>query len=347
MKSLGIKVTKADTQNVLEILLKNGYVNKNLVILKEENFVTIPLTREVPKSILPFKVEILYADFEEREVQKPQSLKEALKGQISKEQEEALVRAFDIIGDIAIIEVPDLLLNKEKELAKAIMKVHPNIKTVVKKSGAHSGEFRTRQVTHLAGEEKTITRYKESSADLMVDVDKVFFTPRLSFERSRLSQKVKKGETVAVFFAGVGPFSIVIAKNASPKKVYSIELNPRGVELMKENIKINKVEDKVIPILADVKDYAKEIKEECDRVVMPLPKTGYDFLDEALLVLKPTGGIIHFYMFGPNDEPYSDALNIIDKVMKRNKKDYEIVSKRVVRPFSAKLKQVVIDIKVN
>ncbi len=104
------------------------------------------------------------------------------------------------------------------------------------------------------GKIKQVPRYKEGGCVFAVDVEKCYFSPRLLYERSRIASLVSPGETIVNMFAGVGCFSIIIAKNVGQTKVFSIDINPVAVQYMKENIRINRVFGKVIPLLDDSKE---------------------------------------------------------------------------------------------
>ena len=56
-----------------------------------------------------------------------------------------------------------------------------------------------------------------------------YFSPRLANERKRITSLVKPGETVVDMFAGVAPFSIMIAKYANPKIIYAIDKNKDAI----------------------------------------------------------------------------------------------------------------------
>ena len=174
----------------------------------------------------------------------------------------------------------------------------------------------------------------------------MFFSPRLSTERIRISRLIKKGEVVGAFFAGVGPFPIVFAKNSKMEKAIAIELNPVAFKLMKQNIVLNKVEKKVEPILGDVKKVApKKLKGKCDRVVMPLPRGAGAFLGSAFKALAVKGGVIHFYQFEPKDKPFNAPLKRIKETAKKSGRKVKVLRKAIVRSFSPKTVQVVIDFK--
>ena len=181
-------------------------------------------------------------------------LKEKLSSDLSPEELTGIYNSFDLIGDIAIVKSRTSTSQYAQAVAKQIMAVHKGVKTVFAQTSPVTGDFRVRALKLLAGENKTTTKYKESGCVFAVDVEKCYFSPRLSHERARIARLVKSGETVVNMFAGVGCFSVVIAKTASQTKVYSIDVNPTAFRYMEENVRINRVYGAVIPILGDSKD---------------------------------------------------------------------------------------------
>ena len=166
-----------------------------------------------------------------------------------------------------------------EEIAKQIMGSQRKIKTVLTPATSISGDFRVRELKYLAGENKTITSHKESGCTFKVDVEKCFFSPRLSFEHLRIAKLVQSGETVVNMFAGIGCFSIIIAKTANQTKVYSIDVNPVAIQCMEENVRINHVDGAVFPMLGDAKDIINsKLKGVADRVLMPLPEIALEYL---------------------------------------------------------------------
>lgn len=55
---------------------------------------------------------------------------------VPEEIKEQINRSFEIVGDIAIIELTDETKNYDQAVAKALMKLNKNIKTVLKKGNA-------------------------------------------------------------------------------------------------------------------------------------------------------------------------------------------------------------------
>jgi len=278
-------------------------------------------------------------------------LREKLSVTLPAETLSKIYNSFDVIGDIAIIKIPPSNISSAEKVAKKIMAVHRNIRTVLTPVTPIAGDFRVRELRLLAGESKTNTIHKESGCIFMVDVAKTYFSPRLSFEHQRIASLVKRSETVVNMFAGVGCFSILIAKTVSPVKVYSIDINPTAVECMEKNVKINKVQDNVFPILGDSKDIiSSQLGGLADRVLMPLPEKALEYLPYALSALKPSGGMIHYYDFqhAPGKEnPIMRTKTIVSKKLDDLGVSYMFTNSRVMRPTGPNWYQTVLDIQVD
>jgi tRNA (guanine37-N1)-methyltransferase len=253
--------------------------------------------------------------------------------------------SYDTVGDIAIIKVTEEMQKKEKEIAKSLLNSNPAIKTVVKKASEHHGKYRVEDVKYLAGKKTFKTQVKESNCIFNIELGKMFFSTRLSYERERCAEFVKPNSIIAVFFSGVGPFSIVIGKRNPTCKIYSIELNKEAHKCAKENIALNKIEN-VKTICADVSKYAEKIKNECNYIIMPLPKTSNLFLEAAYTAIKKDKpGQITIYKFVPKNDPYSEILKELKDFAKTKNKKLKIVFKREVRDYSSKICQIAIDFK--
>lgn len=225
-------------------------------------------------------------------------LRQLLSSVLPYEELSLVYNSYDIVGDIAIIRLAENSRKYSRIIAESIIRVHKNVKTVLVQAGPVHGDFRLRKLEHVAGENKTKTIHKESKCLFSVDLAKCYFSPRLYFERMRVAKLVRNGEIVVNMFAGVGCFSIVIAKHSNAGKIYSIDLNPAAVQFLKENIRLNRVYLKVIPIEGDAKDVIQErLCNAADRVLMPLPEKAYDYLPYAITALKERGGWIHYYDF--------------------------------------------------
>ena len=134
-------------------------------------------------------------------------LKSLLKDVFLESEISQVFSSFDIIGDIAIIKIPDSLLIKKKIIGDIILSHIPNLKSIFLQNTAVKGEYRLRGLESLiSGEEKYLTIYKEYGCKFFINVANSYFSPRLSTERYRISNIVSEHETIINMFAGIGYF---------------------------------------------------------------------------------------------------------------------------------------------
>lgn len=232
-------------------------------------------------------------------------------------------RSFNILGNIAIVNFSDKTkLADKKKFAKEIMHNNRMIKTVLEKSGRFSGRLRKMETTHIAGEKNKEVLYKENNCCFRFNVDTTYFSPRLSNERKEISLSIKDNSSVLVMFAGVAPFSIVIAKNSKPKEIYSNELNREANKYALLNSELNAVKNKINFVDGDIKKIAiklKENKKKFDYIVMPRPNLKESFLEEAFMLSKK-GTKVFYYDFCKADETNKIVEKIKKKALESGKK---------------------------
>jgi len=272
-------------------------------------------------------------------------LKRALEGVLTDQESEELFSAFDQIGDIIVIRIPDSLLSKKKVIGETLLKEVSTAKSVLYQSSDVSGDFRTRSLELLAGEGKTETEYKEFGCRFFVDVEKVFFSPRLSTERERIADIVRDGETVINMFGGVGMFSILAAKNKKCT-VYNIDINPVASQLCEKNISLNKLAGEVISLNGDAAQIVNDqLKEKGDRTLMLLPERSDEFLESAILATK-NGGIIHYYSHIHADKKQDAPKLSEEHYLKVTNVKSEILGSKIVRAVGPRYYQTVVDVKI-
>jgi tRNA (guanine37-N1)-methyltransferase len=276
------------------------------------------------------------------------NLKRVLADRLEPQQLKQIFKSYDIIGNIAVVRVPEIHKHYIELIAKTIMDTHREIKSVWRQVSSVSGVYRLRALEFILGEKTTKTRHKEHGCIYKTDLRKAYFSPRLSFERKRISELTQRDEVLLNMFAGVGCYSIAIAKHSHPLKVYSVDVNPCAVQYLQENIRLNKVEKVVVPIQGDAKEIIEqELQNLADRVLMPLPQRAYEYLDYANIALKPTGGWIHYYDFeyaNKNEDPIKKSEMKVAKKLGRLCKDFKVKFGRIVRPIGPRWYQVVLDI---
>ena len=272
-------------------------------------------------------------------------LKEAITGILSETEIEDLYGAFDQIGNIIILRIPDSLVSKKEIIGKILLEKVKTAKSVFYQSSPVSGDFRTRKLELLAGEDKTETEYKEHGCRFIVDVEKVFFSPRLSTERDRIANLIQDGETVINMFGGVGMFSIIAAKKKKCM-VYNIDINPNATRLCEQNINLNKLVGKVESITGDATKIIEErLSGIGDRILMLLPERSDEFLGSAIKAAKKNG-IIHYYC-----HIHADKKNEVSRLAKEHflevmKIKVEVLGSKIVRPVGPRFYQAVVDAKL-
>jgi tRNA (guanine37-N1)-methyltransferase len=284
VRTICLKVPRGEAEFTRKKLLSLGLLDISRRIRGEGGYIYLPIKGEATD--LGF--ETVEQDLEEREVAETdyRALVDA-----PSDVRERLPVSFDVIGDVAIVRLDDDMVGLAPGIGAALMRTYPRLRTVALDRGV-KGELRVRDLEVVAGEPRTETVHTEYGVRLLIDPAKVYFNPRLSNERWRIASLVREGEAVVDMFAGVGPFSIMIAKHARPEVVYAMDLNHDAVEYMRENIRMNKVTN-VVPIEGDSRQLVFEVP--CaDRIIMNLPHSARDFFHDALTRLK-IGGVIHFY----------------------------------------------------
>ena len=223
------------------------------------------------------------------------------------EGDESPSSGVDVVGDIAIVRLVGLSAPAKKRVAAALLEEMKTVRVVMEQEGGIEGEYRLRKLRHLAGEERTLTVHRENGCSYRVDVAKCYFSPRLSTERLRIAELVGPRETVLNMFAGVGPFSIVIAKKAGAR-VTSCELNSYAAELHRENNRLNKVGGLEEVIQGDAADLPSRVP-RFHRIVMPHPSEADKFLPAAIALAREKG-VIHYYrhLLGVDEEDAARGL---------------------------------------
>jgi tRNA (guanine37-N1)-methyltransferase len=346
-KNLCIKAERVMGESVRRTLLRLGLFDNSRKIKTTGDTLLIPISRKPRSDELTAlknvgRIRVVSMDLPAT-FARPKDLVEVLDGRLPPYLLAQLPRSYDMVGDIVVLEsLSAELAPHKKEIGEALMDLHPSIKTVLLKTGKVNGNFRVPRLEVMAGTEKFDTIHKEYGMKFKVDLSKVYFSPRLGSERHRIASSVSDGETVVDMFAGVGPFSLMIAKRAKAK-VYSIDLNPDAIKLLNENIKMNSIRGEVIPICDDARKAAKRLAGAADRIIMNLPASSLAFLDVASEILKPGGGMIHLYVFA-TDEPSTNAEKTFREAANKLFKHYEIRAMLIVKPVAPKEWQVALDV---
>lgn len=277
-------------------------------------------------------------------------LMEILKGDLTEEELKLLPSGFQTIGKAIIVKLNAELLNKKKLIGKKYLEMLPNIKSIYLNKGIVKGQFRTPDnIELLLGEDNSIVEHREHGVIYKFDFTKIMFSQGNLSERKFLATLVNKEETIVDMFAGIGYFSLPIAKHSQAERIYSIELNPLSYKYLVENIELNHFEDIIIPILGDCKEEVLKLSKsgiKADRVIMgvfPAPK---DYIKEALTLAKDEGTVYH-YEGVVDKEGFMTLFIEFKDIAEREGFNCSLSGKRFVKSYGPKLYHTVLDIIVT
>ena len=259
----------------------------------------LPLLEGAPSAFdIDVEHEVLEDDLPARDVRpRPRSIREA--PALPPELAAEVTRALDIVGDIAVIRLPDALLDRAGEVGRAIMGLHPRVRVVAVDRGV-SGPHRVRSLEPVAGEGPLATVHHENGIQLHVDLASAYFSPRLATEHRRVADLVRPGERVLDMFAGVGPFAVLIAKDGRAAKVRAVDLNPVAASLLRVNSKANRTEGRLHVHEGDARAVVPPLG-LFDRIIMNHPHHAIEFMDVALGAAMD-GAVVHLHTIGRTEE---------------------------------------------
>lgn len=278
-----VRVPKGEGEAVRALLASEGRLDLSARIRADGEHLLIPIKEGCVDGYETVDAET------EAQNQRPRDYTDVV--EVPDELRGLLPSSFDVVGDVAMIKLPDELLPYKEEIGEALIMVNRSIRAVFLDHGV-KGEFRIRDLDRIAGMGGSETVHKEFGVRLWTDPSKVYFNPRLAGERSRIASQVKEGETVIDMFGGVAPFGTVICRTANPVGVYSIDLNPEAEHFAKMNAERNHV-DNLYPMTGDSSKLIYDLP-MADRIIMNLPQIADRFLPVALDRLNH-GGVIHMY----------------------------------------------------
>jgi len=144
-------------------------------------------------------------------------------------------------------------------------------------------------------------------------------------------------------FAGVGPSALVISEFQPNCRIWAVEINPIAVELLKENVRLNRAGN-ITVIKGDVLREVPKLGILFDRIVMPYPERNWEFLNLAIENTAPQG-VIHFYAFAKEDE-LKETIKKIEDAAKDIGKSIEILDWTKAGSYAPKTWRYVFDIRV-
>jgi len=334
METWCVVVPREQAEAVRRRLRDDGLLLKNLKIRSEGDFLLLP-TSERADIGSPTR----RTDFEEA-FAPSRSYRDAVR--VPEAVRPLLPRSFDVIGDIAVLKIPEELGPYRSEIGASILTWNPRIRVVAQDRGV-AGAYRVRQIEIIAGERRTTTAHVEHGLRYHVDVARAYFSPRLAAERLCIAEQVRPGETVADPFAGVGPYAILIARRRRPERVIASDANPDAVSLLHRNVRENRA-GQVVVREGDARGILAEAA-PLDRIILDLPHAAFDYLADAFESLS-AAGVVHLYgMLGVSEriERLAEIRALAETLGRR----IEEVRIREVRAYSPSRHHVAFDVTVG
>jgi tRNA (guanine37-N1)-methyltransferase len=280
-------------------IVELGYLDVRRAIQNDGDWLLIPIVVAAPKRLdLGFGHDIIYVDLpDQREPVQPRSLRES--NNLSPEVAQEVTRALDIVGDVAIVRLPERLMPSAAEIGAALLAMHKRLRVVAVDSGVQ-GPHRIRKLEVVAGEGPLTTMHRENGIRLKVDLEGAYFSPRLATEHRLVANLVREGERVLDMFSGIGPFSVLIAMDGRAAEVHAVDINERASELVRENALLNKVADRVTVHTGDARAVVPKLG-KFDRIIMNHPHFAVEFFDVALAAGR-RGTMVHLHIIGSEGE---------------------------------------------
>jgi tRNA wybutosine-synthesizing protein 2 len=272
-------------------------------------------------------------------------IKTLLKNEIPNRLLEFLPRGYQKVGDILILNLNDNVLPYKELISRSLLKIIPNTRTICLKKGGITGRYRIPNLEVIGGDNNTETIHIENNCLFKLDVRRIMFSKGNISERRRLANLVENNEIIIDMFAGIGYFSINIARHANPKKVISIEINPVSYSYLLENIRINKLENKIEPINGDCKTICYEKSHIADRIIMGLLPAPKDYIPAALNALK-NFGTIHYEGIVNQKDGYESLLKDFLSTSNLSEENIELLRYKKIKSYGPKKDHYRIDVRI-
>lgn len=339
---LALRVPRKKAEDLRTELQRLGLLDARRKFQVGEEFVEIPVTGVEGIVLDEWKAVLIE---QERPIERPPAydphIDIANKVRIPEELIDRLPRKWELLGDVLIFKLNEELRAYEKDIAKVFAEIL-GAKTVLEDIGGIEENIRKPKVRVIWGSE-TATTHTENGVLYRLDAREIMFSSGNIDERVRMAKVCEEGEVVVDMFAGIGYFSLPMAVHSSPAEIYSIEINPVAFEYLCENVRLNKVEEVICPMLGDCLEVAPEGL--ATRVVMGYLSGGDRFLPKAMRVIGEEG-VIHYHEACPNELLPERPTSNVQKAAESEGRRVEILQLRTIKSYAPGVSHVVLDVHV-
>ena len=328
------RIPSSEAGPVIRRLMDSGRVDIHAKISKDGDSRLVPILPEFVPEVEAMGYEVSETDSHSLDRRSPQERVAAeLKGIVP---EGILPDHWEFVGDIVILKLGHACRPYLKEIGEAYAKVL-DAKTVCADVHGVSGEFRRPSMELIYGTETESVRL-ENGIRYRFDVTKVMFASGNTDERMRMRRLDCSGETVVDMFAGIGYFTLPLAKFSGARRVFACEKNAESYRYLVQNVVGNEVDGVVIPILGD--NRAIPGAGFADRILMGYVQTTSEFVPTALRLIRE-GGIIHYHDTFPVGEQAERVDAVFGPLC-----DYEVLGIREVKSFAPSISHYVADLRI-
>ncbi len=249
--------------------------------------------------------------------------------------------SWAVIGSVVLVRLDES--PRPHEVGEALLAMHGEADTVLAREGI-DGQHREPDVRTIAGEGDTETVHREHGTEYAVDLAEVMFSPGNKAERARMGEVVGGDERVLDMFAGIGYFTLPMARAGA--RVTAVEHNPDAFQYLLENAMRNGVSDRIEPYRADCRDVAAAHEGEAfERVVMGYYEA-HEYVESALAVLE-SGGWLHMHEATPEALVPDRPVGRLREAAEAAGRTLAVEDTRTVKGYSEGVAHVVVDARVE
>ncbi|WP_393971649.1 class I SAM-dependent methyltransferase family protein [Oxyplasma meridianum] len=301
----GVSVRKEKADSIISFLLHHNILEKNLKIRQDGDTVYIPIKSEAGSSILNIKTG-RYQFSKRINGRNPYNeiISELKNSGINPE---SVPHKWIVYGDSVILRLSGSMKNKKK-IGEAFIKA-TGCSSVYGIMGGVKNRDRVPAISLIAGKGGEI-HHLENGVIYIFDPEKVMFSPGNVNERHNFLNLIRDGEKVLDMFAGIGYFSLQIARHTKASSVHCVDINPLSLEYLRKSAIWNRLDQIIETHLGDCRITVPDIRAD---IILMGNFSSIEYIAHGIMRLKNNGRIIvHFLVSTEEIETCSE--HIISKI---------------------------------